>query len=243
LTELNQNIQSLIDQSPNVEVENSGELNAEWIKINERKNDYLTKLGEINKETEINESKKSSKKQLENEYEKIRAGIKIWEDLNELIGDKEGKKFSKFAQNLTLQHLISLANKRLQKLTDRYQLDYTNIMEDLTVIDQYQWQVKRSVKTLSGGESFLVSLALALSLSDLSSQKIKIQSLFIDEGFGTLDQETLDIAMENLERLQNESDRMIGIISHVESLKERIFTQIEVQKSSTGYSNLSIKTL
>ncbi len=243
LTEINQNIQNLLEQSPTVVAENSGDLNAVWIKTNEIKTGYLTKLGEINKETEINETKKSSKKQLENEYEKIRAGIKIWEDLNELIGDKEGKKFSKFAQNLTLQHLISLANKRLQKLTDRYELDYTNIMEDLTVIDQYQWQVKRSVKTLSGGESFLVSLALALSLSDLSSQKIKIQSLFIDEGFGTLDQETLDIAMENLERLQNESDRMIGIISHVESLKERIFTQIEVQKSSTGYSNLSIKTL
>ncbi|MBK8620455.1 MAG: AAA family ATPase [Saprospiraceae bacterium] len=242
-SEIQQNIRLILEQLPSVVSENHDKLNDELFTLNETKSAFLTKLGEINKETEINESKKTAKIELETEYTKIRENIKIWEDLNELIGDKEGKKYSKFAQNLTLQHLISLANKRLQKLTDRYQLDYTNIMEDLTVIDNYQWQVKRSVKTLSGGESFLVSLAFALSLSDLSSQKIKIQSLFIDEGFGTLDQETLDIAMENLERLQNESNRMIGIISHVESLKERIFTQIEVQKSSSGYSTLSIKTL
>ncbi|HMR88813.1 MAG TPA: AAA family ATPase [Saprospiraceae bacterium] len=166
---------------------------------------------------------------------------KKWTILDNLIGDAQGNNFSKFAQNLSLKHLITLANKRLEKLTDRYLLASSDIESDLTIIDLYQGNVERSVKTLSGGESFIVSLAMALSLSDMASKNVKLESLFIDEGFGSLDADTLETALETLEKLQAESNRMIGVISHVESMKERISTQIRVKKSNQGYSEIVIK--
>ncbi|MBK0403953.1 AAA family ATPase [Adhaeribacter sp. BT258] len=163
-----------------------------------------------------------------------------WEKLSELIGSESGKKFSKFAQGLTLAKLVTLANRHLQKLNDRYQLlKAPNADLELQMIDTYQADAVRSVNTLSGGESFLVSLALALGLSDLASHKTQIDSLFIDEGFGTLDAETLDIAITALENLQA-SGKMIGIISHVEALKERISTQIQVKKMSGGVSKIEV---
>jgi len=160
--------------------------------------------------------------------------------LNDFIGDKEGNKYAKFAQNLNLRQLIRLTNQRLKKLTDRYLLKETEIEEDFKVIDQYQMDTVRSVRTLSGGETFIVSLALALSLSDMASNNVKLESLFIDEGFGTLDQDSLETALLTLEKLQSESNRTIGIISHVESLKERITTQIRINKNSLGYSDIEI---
>lgn len=160
--------------------------------------------------------------------------------LNDYIGDREGNKYAKFAQNLNLKMLIQLTNQRLQNLTDRYLLKETEIEEDFKVIDQYQMQAVRSVRTLSGGETFIVSLALALSLSDMAANDVRLESLFIDEGFGTLDQESLEIALITLEKLQSESNRAIGIISHVESLKERITTQIKVHKNSQGYSVVEV---
>jgi exonuclease SbcC len=100
--------------------------------------------------------------------------------------------------------------------------------------------MRRSVKTLSGGETFLMSLALALGLSDLASKNVEINSLFIDEGFGTLDPETLDVTLDTLERLQAESNKTIGIISHVSTLKERIQTQIVLDRNAQGYSQLKV---
>jgi len=167
---------------------------------------------------------------------------KTWILLNQLIGDGTGKKFSNYAQNLTLMHLLTRTNARLESLTDRYLLTFKPEQEDLLVIDTYQGDTMRAVKTLSGGETFLISLALALSLSDFASQNVQLQSLFIDEGFGTLDQETLDMAMNTLEKLQYNSGKRIGIISHVESLKERIHTQIKVLKNARGYSDIEISS-
>ncbi|MFZ1455297.1 MAG: SbcC/MukB-like Walker B domain-containing protein, partial [Saprospiraceae bacterium] len=164
----------------------------------------------------------------------------VWYIMDKLIGDATGTKYARFAQNLSLKHLIDLANRRLVKLTDRYQMVYTDIESDLTISDLYQGNIRRSVKTLSGGESFIVSLALALSLADMASQNVRLDSLFIDEGFGTLDAETLETAIGTLETLQSESDRTIGIISHVESLKERISTQIKVIKNTSGYADIEL---
>lgn len=166
-----------------------------------------------------------------------------WEALGNLIGDAKGSKFSRFAQQLTLLQMLAKANHHLRKLTDRYILINEDAGEndELFVIDIYHGDERRSVKTLSGGESFLVSLALALGLSDLAGNKTTISSLFIDEGFGSLDQETLDTALSTLERLQTETNRTIGIISHVEALKERITTQIELSKDSMGNSSLTIR--
>ena len=211
------------------------------IKQLENERDTLNKsLGALNtqlqKDKEMHVWKDREKKQLE----EMTREATWWMHLGNLIGDATGNKYAKYAQNLSLRHLIQLANRRLRELNDRYILDVTDIEADLTIIDLYQGKTKRSVKTLSGGETFVVSLALALSLSDMASENVKLESLFIDEGFGTLDAEMLETAIETLEKLQSESGRTIGIISHVESLKERINTQIRVQKNGQGYSTLEI---
>tara|TARA_R110001583_G_scaffold67490_5_gene192883 strand:- start:2056 stop:5733 length:3678 start_codon:yes stop_codon:yes gene_type:complete len=162
-----------------------------------------------------------------------------WELLNKLVGQADGSKFRKFAQGLTLDNLIHLANREMANLDQRYQLK-RNVDEELAlqVIDCWQANSVRDVKTLSGGESFLVSLGLALALSNLVSHKTQIESLFLDEGFGTLDENTLAMALDALERL-NATGKLIGIISHVEALKERINHQIHVhKKAGAGYSVL-----
>ncbi len=160
--------------------------------------------------------------------------------LSSLIGSADGKRFSRFAQGLTLARLTALANRHLLRLSDRYQILKTPEKDlDLQIIDSYQADVVRPMTTLSGGESFLVSLSLALGLSDLASKKVQINSLFIDEGFGTLDAETLDVAITALENLQA-NGKSIGIISHVEALKERINTQIRLTKMPGGSSKISI---
>lgn len=168
--------------------------------------------------------------------------FRLWEQLNHLIGSAQGDKFRKYAQGLTLDHLVWLANNQLQRLHGRYQLRRRESEElSLEVLDTWQLDVARDTKTLSGGESFLVSLALALALSDLVSHKTRIDSLFLDEGFGTLDPETLDIALDALDNL-NASGKTVGIISHVEALKERIPAQIQVHKGQgLGHSKLDAK--
>ncbi|MGY0041506.1 SbcC/MukB-like Walker B domain-containing protein [Pedobacter sp. NJ-S-72] len=153
-----------------------------------------------------------------------------FQKLSALIGSADGKKFSRFAQGLTLARLTELANRHLLRLSDRYSILKSPEKDlDLQIIDGYQADVVRPMSTLSGGESFLVSLSLALGLSDLASRKVQINSLFIDEGFGTLDAETLDVAITALENLQA-NGKSIGIISHVETLKERIGTQIQLSR-------------
>lgn len=165
-----------------------------------------------------------------------------WEKISQLIGSADGKKFSKFAQGLTMARLTALANKHLQKLSDRYRILKSAEKDlELQIVDAYQADVVRPMTTLSGGESFLVSLSLALGLSDLAGSKTQINSLFIDEGFGTLDAETLDVAISALENLQA-SGKMIGIISHVEALKERIGTQIEICKQPGGFSKIKVNS-
>ena len=161
--------------------------------------------------------------------------------LNDLIGSAKGDKFRRFAQGLTLDHLVWLANRQLDRLHDRYLLQRRVSDElELEVVDTWQADVTRDTRTLSGGESFLVSLALALALSDLVSHKTRIESLFLDEGFGTLDAETLDTALDALDAL-NASGKTIGVISHVEAMKERIPVQIRVRKmNGLGYSKLEL---
>ena len=166
--------------------------------------------------------------------------LQLWEQLNHLIGSADGAKYRRFAQGLTLEHLVQLANQRLVRLHGRYQLARKSGGElELSVIDTWQADVARDTQTLSGGESFLVSLALALALSDLVSSKTRIDSLFLDEGFGTLDAETLEVALDALDAL-NASGKMIGVISHIEALKERVPVQIKLSKSQgLGLSRLA----
>lgn len=181
-------------------------------------------------------------KGIQQRIEKLSSKNEKWLLLNEVIGDYKGKRFNDFAQDLSLKYLLNIANKRLAQLSMRYQIDRPTEEEtkDLMIIDNDMGSERRSVKTLSGGETFVVSLALALALSDMASQNVSINSLFIDEGFGTLDPETLDQTLDTLERLQAETNKTIGIISHVDALKERIQTQIQLQKNGQGYSTLRV---
>lgn len=162
-----------------------------------------------------------------------------WNLLNSLIGSGDGQKYSRFAQGLTFGIIVSLANQQLEKMTGRYLLtrDSEDLLE-LKVIDKYQAGEIRSTKNLSGGESFIVSLALALGLSKLASKKVRVDSLFLDEGFGTLDDDALQLALDTLAGLQQDG-KLIGVISHVPMLKERIGTQITVTGSNIGRSTLA----
>jgi len=162
-----------------------------------------------------------------------------WERLHSLIGSGDGKKFRNFAQGLTFELMVAHANRQLQKMSDRYILtrDSSEPLE-LSVIDNYQAGEIRSTKNLSGGESFIASLALSLGLSSMASRNVRVDSLFLDEGFGTLDEDALETALETLSGLQQDG-KLIGIISHVPALKERIGTQIQVEAGSAGRSRLS----
>jgi len=186
------------------------------------------------------DSKIASIKESEEKRQQMIREIRPWTMLNELIGSATGDKFNRFAQELTLDKLLILANRRLEKLHSRYSLKLPEGDDDLRVADGYMGGEVRTVRSVSGGETFMLSLALALGLSDLASRDIRIDSLFIDEGFGSLDPETLEEAMTTLEQLQAEQNKMVGIISHVESLKERIYTQIRLEKGNSGFSTMSI---
>ena len=165
-----------------------------------------------------------------------------WKKLNELLGSADGKKFRQIAQEYTLEILLSYANVHLRELTSRYRLEVITDTLSLQVIDGDMGDEIRSVHSLSGGESFLVSLALALGLASLSSNRMTIESLFIDEGFGSLDPHTLGVAMDALERLRNQG-RKVGVISHVQEMTERIPTQVRVIKRSSGRSSVEVVSL
>lgn len=165
-----------------------------------------------------------------------------WSKLNEIIGSADGKKFRQIAQEYTLDVLLGYANIHLQALTSRYKIERIPTSLGLQVVDQDMGDEVRTVYSLSGGESFLVSLALALGLASLSSSRMKVESLFIDEGFGSLDPTTLNIAMDALERLHNQG-RKVGVISHVQEMTERIPVQIKVSKQQSGKSIVEVDNL
>jgi len=178
-------------------------------------------------------------KEKQRTMEALRKECLRWEKLHGLIGSADGKKFRNFAQGLTFEIMVSHANRQLGRMTDRYLLlrDRTEPLE-LNVMDNYQAGEIRSTRNLSGGESFIISLSLALGLSGMAGRKVRVDSLFLDEGFGTLDEDALETALETLSSLQREG-KLIGVISHVPALKERISTQIGISPLSGGKSVIS----
>ncbi|UFQ96793.1 AAA family ATPase [Pseudomonas wenzhouensis] len=210
--------------------------------LQERLRGLSERQGELRAQLQADAARRSSQQALFAEIEAQTGEHALWQQLNGLIGSADGAKFRKFAQGLTLDHLIHLANRQLTRLHGRYQLARKGSGElELEVRDTWQADVARDCRTLSGGESFLVSLALALALSDLVSHKTSIDSLFLDEGFGTLDGETLEVALDALDNL-NASGKTIGVISHVEAMKERIPVQLRVHKGvGLGYSRLDAR--
>ena len=207
----------------------------------EQRRAVAQRQGEIRALLAADDERRASQQALLAQIEAQADDVDLWQRLDGLIGSARGDKYRKFAQGLTLDHLVHLANRQLLRLHGRYQLRRRQGGElELEIVDTWQGDVARDTRTLSGGESFLVSLALALALSDLVSHKTSIDSLFLDEGFGTLDGETLEIALDALDSL-NASGKMIGVISHVEAMKERIPVQIRIGKGNgVGVSTLSI---
>lgn len=191
------------------------------------------------------EEAEKSRKKLKAEYDKLneecRAKEEIysrWKKFNDELGQKNGGAFRKFAQKITLRMLVQLANTQLEKINSRYTLISTPKKDDelcLSVKDSEQAGTVRTTENLSGGEKFIISLALALGLSQISGSRAQVDSLFIDEGFGSLDEEALSSALDALGEIRREG-RMIGIISHISGISERITAKINVIRKSEGTS-------
>jgi len=196
-------------------------------------------IAALNHEIRENEAAKERIKEKQAAIDAQKKECRRWDNLHDLIGSADGKKFRNFAQGLTFEIMVGYANRQLQKMTDRYLLTRDTAQPlELNVVDNYQAGEIRSTKNLSGGESFVVSLSLALGLSHMASKNVRVDSLFLDEGFGTLDEEALDTALETLAGLQQDG-KLIGVISHVNALKERIGTQIQVTPLPGGKSRIS----
>ena len=223
---------------------NLTEESAETLKENIRAGDadlkqIMIDIGGIRKILSEDEKQRENQKERLKNIDAQKREYSRWDNLHQLIGSADGKKFRNFAQGLTFEMMTAQANRQLRKMTDRYLLIRDNAQAlELNVIDNYQAGEIRSTKNLSGGESFIVSLALALGLSQMASRNVRVDSLFLDEGFGTLDEDALETALETLAGLRQDG-KLIGVISHVTALKERIGAQIQVIPEAGGRSSLS----
>ncbi len=206
--------------------------------LESERTELLQELGVLRQKLFLDEQHRQQHQQHLAALDALQQEAQRWANLCELIGSANGQKFCAFAQGLTFECVVAHANRALHGMTDRYVLQRElNEPLSLNVVDAYQGGVARSTKNLSGGESFLVSLALALGLSRMSSRTVRVDSLFLDEGFGTLDEDSLETALHTLSDLRHEG-KMIGVISHVQGLKSRISTQISVEPLEGGRSRL-----
>ena len=249
--------QNLTDK-PEEELEQScNKKNAEYASL-------LVDIGSKKAQLEANQQRQNKFDKIKSQCDNQKEVVNRWERLNSIIGSADGKKFRKIVQRISLEILIDYANEQMAILSPRYQLtlpqtvdaqsdeeEKTNqnaktpvsVKEDLAIycIDSWQGGAVRPTTNLSGGEGFLISLALALGLSKMSSRNKSLETLFLDEGFGTLDDETLQTALDAINKFQysDDSNKLVGVISHVDALKERIANKIEVSRSAAGASVLS----
>ncbi|MDR2438517.1 MAG: AAA family ATPase [Planctomycetaceae bacterium] len=242
-TRRNENKTALANET--AEQQKEGQPDAEQIlceykELAEKIASFQQEIGAIDSQLNQYENDMAKQTEKKKEQERQRNICDLWYTLDDLIGSADGKKYRTFAQGLTFRMMLNYANQQLEKMTDRYRLLYNDLSDrslELVVIDADLAGAVRSTKNLSGGESFLVSLALALGLSSMSSHQVRVDSLFLDEGFGTLDEQTLDTALNVLEGLRQEG-KQIGIISHIPAIRERIAVQIQVrpvkEKQSTA---------
>ncbi|OHX68320.1 AAA family ATPase [Flammeovirga pacifica] len=203
----------------------------------------LSELEALGGSIKNNEDKKKEVADKIKEREELGPEYKLWMTMNELIGSAQGDKFNKFAQSIVLRTLLLKANHHLENFTDRYLFAPPSVGDNkqLFIIDRYAGNTPRVVNSASGGESFLLSLSLSLGLADMASNNVKVESLFIDEGFGTLDEDTLDQAISALERLRDTGNKTISLISHLPQIKERISTKIVLQPAEvSGYSRIEV---
>ncbi|MBS3800921.1 MAG: hypothetical protein KGY40_08055, partial [Thioalkalivibrio sp.] len=196
-------------------------------------------VSRLEAELEQDDTRRHQAEQHLRELRAQQAVAEQWGRLNELIGSADGSSFKRYAQQFTLDVLISWANQQLASLAPRYRLQRGTDNLNILVEDLDMGGELRGVHSLSGGETFLASLALALGLAELSSQRVRVESLFIDEGFGSLDAETLRVAMDALDRLQAQG-RKVGVISHVQEMSDRIGVQVHIQPVAPGRSSVRV---
>ena len=222
------------------EEENLPVLNQRIADLENQQNEIVEQKGAVNQELRTDSENKLRVGALLKDAAEKEAVYQKWSRLNQLIGNSTGSTFRKIAQSYVLSSLIHSANSYMKTLTDRYTLKVSPGTFVISIEDAYQGFVSRAASTISGGESFLVSLSLALALSDIG-QQWQIDTLFIDEGFGTLSGEPLQKAVETLRSLHSACGRHVGIISHVEELQERIPVQIQViQEGNNSSSQIRI---
>jgi exonuclease SbcC len=227
------------ETAKNLTDETQEALTARLIEKNMALDAILLEIGALGQKIKGNNEARVKGEQIGLEIDLQNKVLERWNKLNSLIGSADGKKYRNFAQGLTFEIMVSYANVQLAKLNDRYLLIRDKLEPlELNVTDNYQAGEIRSTKNLSGGESFIVSLALALGLSRMSGRNVRVDSLFLDEGFGSLDEDTLETALGTLASLRQDG-KMIGVISHVGAMKERINTKIIVQPIREGRSILS----
>ncbi|WP_136797959.1 SbcC/MukB-like Walker B domain-containing protein [Desulfosediminicola ganghwensis] len=228
-----------IEQQKKLTERSTSELQEEQNQLTSELKELTHDSGALSQQLKTNEQQQRLHQQKLGQLTRQREVLEHWSQLHELIGSADGKKFRNFAQGLTFELMIHHANISLQQMTDRYLLVHnTQLPLELQVIDNYQAGEMRSTKNLSGGESFIVSMALALGLSNMASNTVQVDSLFLDEGFGTLDDEALQTALDTLSGL-HQNGKLIGVISHISGLQERISTRIQVKKGAGGLSTLS----
>jgi DNA repair protein SbcC/Rad50 len=215
------------------------EVQAELVATRELRDQSLQQLGALEQQLSDDERRRKAAAEQRSQLQQRRIEAARWVMLDQLIGAADGSKFKRYAQQYTLEVLLEYANQHLARLSPRYRLRRGLEALSLLVIDSDLGDEVRTVHSLSGGETFLVSLALALGLASLSSQRVRVESLFIDEGFGSLDAATLNTAMEALDRLQAEG-RRVGVISHVHDMAERIGVQIRVEPVAPGKSRVRV---
>jgi exonuclease SbcC len=229
--------------SAGIDAPNLAALQSEHAASEGERNTLQSSLGALRETLKNDDDQRARQATFKVQIEAAHREFARWDKLRVLIGSADGSLFARFAQGLTLERLTVLANRHLRQLNPRYSIrratgDEADDLE-LKIIDHYQADAPRPMQSLSGGESFLASLALALGLSELASGNTRIDSLFIDEGFGSLDGDTLETAMSALESLQS-TGKTIGVISHVPAMQERIPAQIRVIKGAGGCSRIQI---
>ena len=191
-------------------------------------------VGRINAELEENERNKAAAADKLAALEAQKAVRDKWAKLRGLMGNKDGSSFSIFVQGITFRHLLKLANKHLALMKDRYELVPKGDVD--FEINDASFSSPRSVTNISGGERFLISLSLALGIADFASRTVRVDSLFLDEGFGSLDGDTLRNVLDCLKRQQQKEGKMLGIITHVDAVVDSIAQKIEVKPAAGGHS-------
>ena len=232
------NQQEKDDLSKNIET-----LKIDYDTFTDSMNALSEELGTLKEKLKRNDEDIEKLQDSQTLLDQLKKDLVLWGKMNELIGEKTGNRFANFVQDLTFEQLIEFGNNRLNSFSDRYLLAMPGAADsgDLQVMDTYMGNTTRSIFSLSGGETFKLSLALALGLSDLAARKVEIESLFIDEGFGSLDPDSLEEAVSLLEDIQNKGNKSIGIISHVSELKDRIGTKVKLVPQGSGYSKIEVE--